>query len=378
MIRKITDKRGVSLMVSYVILISIAIGLSIGVYVWLKDYAQLNEKIDCKEGTSLILEDYNVGGGNTISLDVKNNGLFSIDGFILTVSNSSLQLPITLLHSNSGEKLGHYDFLNPLKPGITENGILFFKDSDYDVKVMQIQPYIYEDGKKIVCENAVIKQDVFESPFSPLSLPGLISWWSFDGDFNDGAGSNDGSCTNCPTQTEDRHGNADSAYLFDGDDDYIEVLDTSNINFGEFNDFSITGWFNTTADLPTFLIIKGDEYLNQSYSVRKTGGNKLAFTVADDTSDKTVYSDNNVNDGDWHFFVAIAKRDGNASLYIDGQLQIDQTDISGLGEIDSLNNLTIGANHIHTQHWNGSIDDVMIFNRALYTNEIEDLAEGNY
>ena len=38
----------ISLMISYVILIAIAVSVSIGVYAWLKDYVNVNEKTNCK------------------------------------------------------------------------------------------------------------------------------------------------------------------------------------------------------------------------------------------------------------------------------------------------------------------------------------------
>jgi len=53
---KIKFKRGISLMVSYVLLISISLIISIGVYAWWSSF-QIPTKIDCDEGTSVILED---------------------------------------------------------------------------------------------------------------------------------------------------------------------------------------------------------------------------------------------------------------------------------------------------------------------------------
>ena len=71
-------------MISYVLLIFITITLSVGVYVWLKDYAVVTEKTDCKDGTSLIIESYNIEenpDNKTITVFVKNNGLFNASGF---------------------------------------------------------------------------------------------------------------------------------------------------------------------------------------------------------------------------------------------------------------------------------------------------------
>lgn len=149
-------------MISYVILIAIAIGLSIAVYIWLKDYANVSPKIDCKDGTSLRLENY-ANTSSAVELTVKNNGNFNIDGLILTVGNNTKRMPIELLLPIGGgteSTLGHYDFSTPLKPGET-NEASFLKDFDYNIKIIQIQPYIRDEkGEIIVCEKAVIKQEV--------------------------------------------------------------------------------------------------------------------------------------------------------------------------------------------------------------------------
>ena len=161
-IKKIrVNKRGVSEMISYVILIAIAIGLSIGVYIWLKDFANVSPKIDCKDGTSLRLENYiNISG--TVKLTVKNNGNFNITGLILTVGNNTKRMPIELLIPIDGgteSTLGHYDFLTPLKPGETNEA--GFMKSKNEIKIIQIQPYIRDEkGEIIVCEKAIIKQEV--------------------------------------------------------------------------------------------------------------------------------------------------------------------------------------------------------------------------
>src|SRR3990167_3334945 len=108
MLRKIKkkNKRGVSEMVAYVILISIALSLAVAVFAWLKITGESAVKppVDCKEGTTIMLESYNcerdpITGepmGNMI-LTMKNNGLFNIDGVIVKVSDDIGKEPVDLL-----------------------------------------------------------------------------------------------------------------------------------------------------------------------------------------------------------------------------------------------------------------------------------------
>ena len=66
---KINNKKAVSLMISYVLLVTIAIIMSIIVFTYLKTIANVEPVIDCKEGTSIVVEDYSCDAG---SFDVIN------------------------------------------------------------------------------------------------------------------------------------------------------------------------------------------------------------------------------------------------------------------------------------------------------------------
>ena len=163
----VKNKKAVSLMVSYVILISIAIGLSIGVFVWLKDYANISPKIDCKDGTTIRLEDYDLSKSSEIKLTLKNSGLFNIDGVIVHVGNNTQQMPIKRLSPDLVGEIhslaGYYDFDQVLEPSSDSREIAFIKGYDYpyDIKVISIQPYIRnEKGAVIVCESGSITEAV--------------------------------------------------------------------------------------------------------------------------------------------------------------------------------------------------------------------------
>ncbi len=159
------NKKAISLMLSYVILIAITIGLSAGVYVWLKDYANVSPKIDCKDGTSVRLEDYNFNEG-VMNLTLKNNGYFNVSGVLVTVNNVSGRMPIYLLVPNIPAKSGitpvkgYYEFASQLKPGDIDYA-KFLIEGFGEIKVVQIQPYIKDEkDNKIMCEQVVIRREL--------------------------------------------------------------------------------------------------------------------------------------------------------------------------------------------------------------------------
>ena len=72
----------------------------------------------------------------------------------------------------------------------------------------------------------------------------LAGWWGFNGNANDDSGnSNDGNVDGAAL-TSDRFGNPNSAYNFDGVDDFIEVAHNSIFNS---NEISISTWYNSVA-----------------------------------------------------------------------------------------------------------------------------------
>ena len=176
------NKKAISLMISYVILVAIVISVSVGVYAYLRVSADISPAVDCKDGTSVIIEEYECFTGDAfaaagIDLEIKNNGRFSIDGVMVVVGPDSQKAPDTYLipDSSTVQLAGHYFFTNKLKPGESETAEFSNKDSvaigppvTFDtVEVIQIQPFVIEGTSKVVCTDAVIKQDVQNCKINP-------------------------------------------------------------------------------------------------------------------------------------------------------------------------------------------------------------------
>jgi hypothetical protein len=90
----------------------------------------------------------------------------------------------------------------------------------------------------------------------------------------------------------------------------------------------------------------------------------------------TGYVNTEVNDGQWHNYIAVFDRSGNYYGYIDGKLE-KTTDISS--ELLTSVNTTIpfyigsyGSNY----RFNGKIDDVRIYNYALTAEQIKEVYNG--
>lgn len=167
------NKKGVSLMLSYVILIAITVSLSIAVFAWLRVVSNISPIVACEEETSVFVADYECKN-NYFALNIKNNGRFNVEGFILNVGNDPLKTSTTNLIPLEEDKIsreGFYLFQPVLIPG--NNIIAIFSNTEKtasgeikqidfeEIKNIKIQPFIIDKKSRetILCES-IIKQKI--------------------------------------------------------------------------------------------------------------------------------------------------------------------------------------------------------------------------
>ena len=203
---------------------------------------------------------------------------------------------------------------------------------------------------------------------------GLVAHYPFNGNANDESGNGNDGTVNGATLTEDRLGNANSAYRLDGND-YIEVQDSSLLDLTA--TFTISLWINQAqaqalgyrlVDKTTPGVHDGygfDTYDNSTGKImRLTGGIKSA-------SANTAYSLN-----EWHYLV-VTFSNGTSTFYLDGIADGSGNHGSSIQTNDLP--LRIGTSrdsYMATLGFKGVMDDVRIYNRALSECEIQSLHTG--
>ncbi len=160
-------------------------------------------------------------------------------------------------------------------------------------------------------------------------------------------------------------GKVDGALEFDGgtNDRYMCGTDSS-VNFGSDTDFTIEAWYKTsTSDGgPDPMVSKIDTGNSpyQGYQLFNSWGN-LRFYLRD-VNNAEVYSQiSNVADGNWHYGVGVADRDGNMELYNDA-VRGDQDSLSSIADIDDEHELMVGSNPNYNYNFVGDLDEVRISN----------------
>jgi hypothetical protein len=183
--------------------------------------------------------------------------------------------------------------------------------------------------------------------------------------------------------TTDRFGNVGKAYDFDGVNDQINVNGT---DFGT-SSFTISGWFlmnqnqiNNLNSLNKQIFCGG--YNNQDKIVEiigyKVNGNyKLLQNIRQTNPNNiTIISPSNINNGNWGLFTLI-KQPSKMYMYFNGVL-IDSVNHNATDVMDNGNYVFgNGQGLISDRWWEGKLDDIGIWNRALTQQEITDLYNGN-
>ena len=147
------NKKALSEIVGYTILIVIAISLSALVYSFLRLYIP-KEQVTCEEDIKLIIQDYSCAD-NVLNLTITNKGLFKADIAYVRFGDESIKTRINNL-SLSGELYG----LNPGDPPFKSRYDVTNLVSGPGEYELELQPAIIVNKQITVCENAIVTQPI--------------------------------------------------------------------------------------------------------------------------------------------------------------------------------------------------------------------------
>ncbi|MBS2099934.1 LamG-like jellyroll fold domain-containing protein [Carboxylicivirga linearis] len=227
------------------------------------------------------------------------------------------------------------------------------------------------------------KSDVWSSAISntfikeSLSIEdGLIAHYPLDANGEDQSVYQHHGTLNETTSTTDRFGNANAAIYFDGDNDYIRISDADHLDINNNESFSVSLWLKQEgANTDKYFLSKYNPSLgsNGAYGFG-TGytGDAYSWLYFNDDGGTENRGAIELNDGNWHHYVAVYKPGESISIFIDNQLDIQQT-VSYTGNTTNSTDLFIGCGANIAQYFTGSLDDIRIYKRALSTEEINGL-----
>ncbi|MCD4794518.1 MAG: T9SS type A sorting domain-containing protein [Bacteroidales bacterium] len=212
----------------------------------------------------------------------------------------------------------------------------------------------------------------------------LRAWWSFSGDAQDASGNNINGTINGALLTQDMHDQPNSAYIFNGVNNWIDLGDNDLLN-PHFSDWTVSAWIKTTSDYSR-IFSKGSHGGSQpgyTIMIYPGSGGRAALIFGIDGYEHIVKSDSPVNDDNWHMITGVISRSDTIIIYIDGVEQNEKLfigDHSGSDLANNTYNAAIGVSYSFmgtpnflVEYFNGKIDEVGVWSMVLNQCEILDL-----
>jgi len=216
------------------------------------------------------------------------------------------------------------------------------------------------------------------------SLPtsGMVAYYPFNGNANDLSGNANNGTVYGASLTTDRFGNSNQAYSFNGINNTIDVPNSGTLDFSS-DQFSFSFWMRISAYPVNGT---GSEFINKYSGIGAT--DKGFMLVLDSNGNQFIYryADASTTGGwgieslSYSYFpslgtwlhIVVTTNSGYDKLYLNGNLVSSNT---------TKHNFNIGANTAILRfggntpqnpgpYFNGSLDDIRIYNRPLTTAEV--------
>jgi hypothetical protein len=220
---------------------------------------------------------------------------------------------------------------------------------------------------------------------SPVAAQPPIAYWPFTGNANDVSGNGHHGTVFGALLTSDRFGNLNSAYKFDGINNYIMVPDAPALRFPG-KRFSISFWMKTCAAQGNrvSLMSKGQYILRSEYSILMAYG--LVEYYCETFQNISVVTAT-VLTGTWHHAVITYDSTINGiprfnDIWIDGRYVSDYRN-AGTKWLDATNTqpLYFAMGSVYgpppIPNFNGALDDIRFYDRVLTPTEIQTLYTEN-
>jgi hypothetical protein len=227
---------------------------------------------------------------------------------------------------------------------------------------------------------------------------GLVAYYSFNANANDQSGHGNHCTAHGATLTIDRFGNPNSAYYFDGTNDYLDCGNGSSLKITgpitisawiqidgySSNNQGIVAKYNGTSDQRSYnlhvnnqLNSCGPDVLHSSGFIVSADGEATSGCSSHQSSMSGISA---LSLNNWYHVVGVFNPNNFMELYVNGNLDASSDSYMISHIHDGTANLFIGSHFDLSNPANffkGKIDDVHIYNRALTSDEIVELYKWN-
>lgn len=156
------SRKGVSEMVSYVLLVVIAVGVSVVVFNFLSTYTP-KEHAECSEDVRVVLQSYscNVGSPGVLNVTLLNKGVFSVDAVYIRFGAQSRTVK-DLINDNDLYFTRIVGNSNPgLAPGASASKTFQLPVVAGTKYGLEIEPAVFSEKNELaLCPQATITQEI--------------------------------------------------------------------------------------------------------------------------------------------------------------------------------------------------------------------------
>ncbi len=210
--------------------------------------------------------------------------------------------------------------------------------------------------------------DEYDPVITPSENP--IAHWTFDGNILDSIGTNNGimpsETNNQPIPTNGVKNLADTSYIFDGND-FVNI-NVDGLPIGN-SDRTVCSWLKTNTNSGYHWVF------GYGSSDRSRSGIGKSFALGQNSNHlgvtgygMDIWINDSVRIGQWQHLCA--SYDGTTgNVYLDGELKNSRAIDWDTGKSDAF----IGRQVPVIEYFNGAIDNIRIYNRALEPQEITDI-----
>lgn len=197
---------------------------------------------------------------------------------------------------------------------------------------------------------------------------GLLAYWPFSGNANDQTANSNHLTNNGATLVADRNGTANAAYSFNGAGNYLEKTVPSFV-FSPSGTFSVSFWINRPSTTGGVAMMSGSGTANNFIWLFSGSAANNTFGTNKQQS-AWIWANSPYAVNQWEHYVCMFIN-GVMRIYRNGVLETSAT-YSHTGALSTALPFYIGKD-IGTSYFNGSIDDIAIWNRSLTNCEIQKL-----
>jgi hypothetical protein len=199
----------------------------------------------------------------------------------------------------------------------------------------------------------------------------LVGYYPFDIDARDVSGNNKNATTNVATHNQSG-GQMGGAYEFDGINDEIQLGSTNPLGFNISKNYTFSFWFKLNGHNPEAATYVSDPILEISDTTKSivigVQTNLSVFSYSAGT--KRIGSNVSLLNNTWYQGIITFESNASIKIYLNGSLR-------GSGSLIVANcdnhNMIGEENCIDADFFNGTIDEVRIYNKSLNQAEITEL-----